>query len=65
MESTLPTPMRLKEWAWAGFAIDLVSALIAHLSVGDGPENCGWAAATGARWEVSYFFWRRLRMERL
>jgi hypothetical protein len=26
-------PARLKEWAYAGFAIDLVSALIAHLSV--------------------------------
>ena len=29
------------------FAITLVSALIAHLSVGDGPEAWGWAAATG------------------
>src|SRR5947209_18504832 len=33
-----PVPARLKEWAYAGFAIDLGSALIAHLSVGDGPE---------------------------
>src|SRR5436305_2981833 len=32
-----PVPGRLKEWAYAGFAITLVSALIAHLSVGDGP----------------------------
>lgn len=31
----LPAPGRLKEWAYAGFAITLVSALIAHLSVGD------------------------------
>ena len=31
-----PVPVRLKEWAYAGFAIDLGSALIAHLSVGDG-----------------------------
>jgi len=29
-------PARLKEWAYAGFAITLVSALIAHLAVGDG-----------------------------
>ena len=29
-----PVPARLKEWAYAGFAIDLGSALIAHLSVG-------------------------------
>ena len=33
-----PVPARLKEWAYAGFAIDLASALIAHLAVGDGPE---------------------------
>jgi hypothetical protein len=35
----------LKEWAYAGFAIDLASALIAHLSVGDGPAAWGGAAA--------------------
>jgi DoxX-like family len=34
-----PVPARLKEWADAGFAITLGSALIAHLSVGDGPES--------------------------
>jgi hypothetical protein len=51
-----PAPPRLKEWAWAGFAIDLASALIAHLAVGDGPEAWGWAAATGVLWGVSYFF---------
>jgi hypothetical protein len=28
---------RLKEWAYAGFAINLASALIAHLSVGRPP----------------------------
>src|SRR5437667_9523899 len=33
-----PVPARLKEWAYAGFAFDIGSALIAHLSVGDGPE---------------------------
>ncbi len=56
-----PVPARLKEWAYAGFAIDLGSALIAHLSVGDGPEAWGWAAATGVLWGLSYFFWRRLQ----
>ena len=45
-----PVPARLKEWAYAGFAIDLGSALIAHLAVGDGPEAWGWAAATGVLW---------------
>jgi hypothetical protein len=56
-----PVPPRLKEWAYAGFAIDLASALIAHLSVGDGAEAWGWAAATGVLWSLSYFFWRSLQ----
>jgi uncharacterized membrane protein YphA (DoxX/SURF4 family) len=56
-----PVPTRLKEWAYAGFAITLGSALIAHLSVGDGPEAWGWAVATGVLWGLSYFFWRRLQ----
>ena len=55
-----PVAPRLKEWAYAGFAITLGSALIAHLSVGDGPDAWGWAAATGVLWGLSYFFWRRL-----
>jgi hypothetical protein len=54
-----PVPARLKEWVYAGFAITLASALIAHLSVGDGPEAWGFAAATGVLWGLSYFFWRR------
>jgi hypothetical protein len=56
-----PVPARLKEWVYAGFAIDIGSAVIAHLSVGDGPEAWGWAAATGVLWGLSYFFWRRLQ----
>ncbi|MEO8368445.1 MAG: DoxX family protein [Candidatus Solibacter sp.] len=54
-----PVPARVKEWAYAGFAINLASALIAHLSVGDGPEAWGFAAATAALWTLSYVFWRR------
>jgi len=54
-----PVPARLKEWAYAGFAFTLVSALIAHLSVGDGPDAWGWAAGTSVLWALSYFLWRR------
>ena len=57
-----PVPPRLKEWAYAGFAINIASALIAHFSVGDGPEMWGWAAATCVLWALSYFFWRRLQV---
>src|SRR3954449_9963525 len=56
-----PVPARLKEWAYAGFAITLGSALIAHFSVGDGPEAWGWAAGTGVLWGLSYFLWRRVQ----
>ena len=56
-----PVPARLKEWAYAGFAITLGSALVAHLSVGDGPEAWGFAAGTGVLWALSYYFWRRVQ----
>jgi hypothetical protein len=55
-----PVPSRLKEWAYAGFAFDIGSAIIAHLALGDGPEAWGWAAGTGVLWGLSYFLWRRL-----
>ena len=55
-----PVPARLKEWAYAGFAFDLASAIIAHLAVGDGPQAWGWPAGTAVLWALSYFFWRRL-----
>jgi len=54
-----PVPARLKEWAYAGFAITIVSALIAHFAVGDGPEAWGWAAGAGVLWALSYFLRRR------
>ncbi len=54
-----PLPARLKEWAYAGFAIDLASALVAHLVVGDGPQAWGWAVGTGVLWAGSYLLWRR------
>ena len=55
-----PVAAWLKEWAYAGFGITLASALVAHFSVGDGPEVWSWAAGTGVLWALSYFFWRRL-----
>lgn len=54
-----PVPRWLKEWAYAGFAITLGSALIAHLAKGEGPEAWGWAAVTGVVWGISYFLWRK------
>lgn len=34
-----PVPARLKEWPYAGFAISLASALIAHLSTREDVED--------------------------
>jgi DoxX-like family len=56
-----PLPARLKEWAYAGFAFDLGSAVVAHLAVGDGAQAWGWAAGTLVLWGISYYFWRRLQ----
>ena len=35
----LPVPPRVREWAYAGFAIDLVAAVLSHLAVGDGAKE--------------------------
>lgn len=55
----VPVPARLREWAYAGFAINLASALIAHLSMGDGPDALAPSTLTSVLWALSYFFWRR------
>jgi hypothetical protein len=60
----LPVPARLKEWAYAGFAIDIASAIIAHVAVGDGARAWGWAGATGVLWGLSYSLWRKCRFAR-
>src|SRR5258708_22741576 len=55
---------RVKEWAYTGFAIHLVSALIAHLSIGDRPAALVPSSVTSVLWGLSYFFWRRLQATR-
>lgn len=55
-----PVPGRLKEWAYAGFALTLVSALVAHFSLGDPAKSWGWAAGTAVLWGFSYGCWRLL-----
>jgi hypothetical protein len=52
-------PARLKEWAYAGFAIVLGSALIAHLAVGDDVSKWSWAVGTFLLGTGSYVFFRR------
>jgi hypothetical protein len=57
-------PAVLKEWAYAGFAIVLGSALIAHLAVGEGVAAWGWAVGTFVLEALSYYFYRRLTYAR-
>ena len=54
----------MKEWAYAGFAINLVSAIIAHLSISDRPLAFVPSTLTSVLWAASYFFWRRLQASR-
>jgi len=57
-------PARLKEWAYAGFAINLVSAIIAHLSISDRALAFVPSTLTSVLWAASYFFSRRLQGSR-
>src|SRR5262245_15956933 len=54
-----PLPPRNEELPSAGFAIDLGSALIAHVAVGAGPQAWGWPAGTAVLWAPSHLLWRR------
>ena len=51
----------IKEWAYAGFAINLVSALIAHFSISDRRAAFIPSAVSSVLWGLSYYFWRRLQ----
>jgi hypothetical protein len=57
----LPAPARIKEWAYAGFAIDFVSAFTAHVSAGQGPEHWIWAVVAFALLAVSWVLRERLQ----
>ena len=54
-------PARLKEWAYAGFAINLISAVIAHASISDRPLAFVPSTLTSVLWAISYCSWRRLQ----
>jgi len=56
-----PLPVRVKEWAYAGFVINLVSALIAHFAMGDAAAAWGWAAGMLVLVVASYVLWNRAR----
>ena len=49
-----PVPQRLKEWAYAGFTITLISALVAHVAVGDSLDKVMGPVIAGVLLGVSY-----------
>jgi uncharacterized membrane protein YphA (DoxX/SURF4 family) len=54
---------RLKEWAYAGFAFNLIGASYSHLSSGDGPKL--FVPLIILLFEgLSWFYWGKLRCER-
>ncbi len=53
-------PARAKEWAYAGFAFNLVSALIAHASIHDRHAAFAPSTITLSLGTCSYVLWRRL-----
>ena len=57
-------PARVKEWAYAGFAINLLSALMAHIAIHDRPAAFAPSMITGVLWTLSYVSWRRLEAAR-
>jgi hypothetical protein len=54
-----PLPRWLKEWTYAGFAIDFVSALIAHLAVGDPLRATGLPLFALTLLLISYVYYHR------
>jgi len=50
----LPFPRLFKEWAFAGFFIDLISAFIAHLASGDGWKKAMSPLSVAVLLAISY-----------
>jgi len=51
---------RVKEWAYCGFAINLVSAFITHMSIHDVPVSYISGSIASVLWIGSYVSWRKL-----
>lgn len=49
----------LKEWAYAGFAIDLIGAAASHYAVGDGAEELAKPLGVFVLSMTSYMLWKR------
>lgn len=59
-QNKIPT---LREWAYAGFFIDILGALASHMFVGDGIAEYGFALGMLVFLSVSYFSFKKTRTE--
>ena len=56
----IPLPRRIKEWAYAGFAIDFISAFIAHVASGDPAKSFMMIPVLAAALVGSYITYTKL-----
>lgn len=54
----IPLPAWIKEWAYAGFVITFISAVVAHLNV-DGPKEAAGPVIALVVTGVSYFLFKK------
>ena len=59
-----PLPGKMKEWAYAGFGITLISALIAHISSGDSVQIFAPVLVALILLALSYIFYNRVNDSR-
>lgn len=50
---------RLKEWAYAGFAFDVIGAAYSFIAVGDGASSWAGPVVFLIMVLLSYYFWRK------
>ena len=53
-------PDRIKEWAYVGFGITFISAIVAHLGSGDGWVKAGGPIVALLLLSVSYIYYHKL-----
>ena len=60
----LPPCLEIKEWAYAGLAIDLLGATLSHLTVGDPAMEWGQPFGLLVLLGVSYALWKKIMIRR-
>ncbi|WP_160715409.1 DoxX family protein [Chitinophaga solisilvae] len=55
----VPVAVTIKEWAYAGLAINIISAIIAFAAIGAGASSYGWPVVALGLLGVSYVYLHR------